>query len=47
MAIAVSKKSRRWYDFVTNVCGIIGGTFTVIGLVDALLHKVLKGKKQL
>lgn len=47
MAVLVSSKGRRWYDFVTSVCAIVGGTFTVVGLIDSVLHKVIKGGKQL
>lgn len=47
MAVLVSSKGRRWYDFVTSVCAIIGGTFTVVGIVDSFLHKILKQGKQL
>lgn len=47
MAVLVSSKGRRWYDFVTSVCAIIGGTFTVVGLIDAILYKIIKGGKQL
>ena len=36
MAVVVSSKGRRWYDFVTSVCAIVGGTFTVLGLVDGM-----------
>jgi len=46
MAVVVTSKGRRWYDFVTSVCAIIGGTFTVVGLIDTLLHK-MKGAKGL
>ena len=46
MAVVVSNKGRRWYDFITSLCAIIGGTFTVVGLIDTLLHK-LKGQKGL
>jgi len=47
MAVVVSSKGRRWYDFVTSVCAIIGGTFTVVGMIDAILYKIVKGGKQL
>ena len=47
MAVVVSSKGRRWYDFVTSVCAIVGGTFTVLGLVDGMLYKIMKGGKQL
>jgi hypothetical protein len=46
MAVVVTNKGRRWYDFITSLCAIIGGTFTVVGLLDTLLHK-LKGNKGL
>jgi len=36
-----------WYDFVTSICAIVGGTFTTVGLIDAVAHKVLKAGKQL
>jgi thiol-disulfide isomerase/thioredoxin len=39
MAVVLSNKGRRWYDFITSLCAIIGGTFTVVGLLDTLLHK--------
>ena len=47
MAVIVQNKGRRWYDFITSLCAIIGGTFTVVGIVDAVLHKIIKGSKQL
>ena len=47
MAVVVSSKGRRWYDFVTSVCAIVGGTCTVLGLVDGMLYKIMKGGKQL
>lgn len=47
MAVLISSKGRRWYDFVTSVFAIIGGTFTVVGLIDAIIYKIIKGGKQL
>ena len=47
MAVAVRTTGKRWYDFVTSICAIVGGTFTTVGLVDAVAHKVLKAGKQL
>mmetsp|Transcript_8601 Transcript_8601/g.32345 ORF Transcript_8601/g.32345 Transcript_8601/m.32345 type:complete len:463 (-) Transcript_8601:683-2071(-) len=45
MAVNVSKKGKEWYEFVTSLCAIIGGTFTILGLIDAVLVKVFKPKK--
>ena len=47
MAVVVTNKGRRWYDFITSLCAIIGGTFTVVGILDSVLHKMLKGGKAL
>jgi hypothetical protein len=40
MAVVVSETRQPTYRFLTNLCAIIGGVFTVIGLVDSLLHGV-------
>lgn len=45
MSVTVKKEGRRWYDYLTSICAIIGGTFTTLGLIDAALYKVLKPKK--
>jgi Endoplasmic reticulum vesicle transporter len=45
MAVVVEKKGRKWYDYLTSLCAIIGGTFTTLGLIDATLYKILKPKK--
>ena len=47
MAVAVRTTGKRWYDFVTSICAIVGGTVTTVGLIDAVAHKVLKAGKQL
>jgi hypothetical protein len=45
MSVIVEKEGRHWYDYLTSLCAIIGGTFTSLGLIDAMLYKVLKPKK--
>jgi hypothetical protein len=45
MSVVVQKEGRKWYDYVTSLCAIIGGTFTTLGLIDATLYKVFKPKK--
>ena len=45
MSVVVEKQSRKWYDYLTSLCAIIGGTFTTLGLIDATLYRVLKPKK--
>jgi len=45
MSVVVRKEGRKWYDYLTSLCAIIGGTFTTLGLIDATLYKVFKPKK--
>ena len=45
MSVVVQKEGRKWYDYLTSLCAIIGGTFTTLGLIDAMLYKVFKPKK--
>ena len=47
MAVVISKKSRRWYEFITSMCALIGGTFTVVGLLSSFLTVVFKAGKKL
>lgn len=46
MAVQITKEGRRWYDFITSLLSLLGGTFTVIGLVEGFLYSVLKPKKE-
>eukprot|EP01061_Rhynchopus_euleeides_P007679 TRINITY_DN16748_c0_g1_i1.p1 TRINITY_DN16748_c0_g1~~TRINITY_DN16748_c0_g1_i1.p1 ORF type:complete len:460 (+),score=189.89 TRINITY_DN16748_c0_g1_i1:149-1528(+) len=39
-AVVVRYGGKRWYDFITNLCAIVGGVFTVMGLIDRSLHGV-------
>lgn len=45
MSVVVEREGRKWYDYLTSLCAIIGGTFTTLGLIDAVLYKILKPKK--
>eukprot|EP00979_Chaetoceros_neogracilis_P014399 scaffold4595_cov267-Chaetoceros_neogracile.AAC.21 len=45
MSVVVEKNGRKWYDYLTSLSAIIGGTFTTLGLIDAVLFKVFKPKK--
>jgi Endoplasmic reticulum vesicle transporter len=44
MCVHIRTRARKWYTFVTSVMAIIGGTFTVVGVVDSILFRVLKQK---
>merc|ERR1712127_364159 len=45
MSVVVQKEGRKWYDYLTSLCAIIGGSFTTLGLIDASLYRVFKEKK--
>jgi hypothetical protein len=48
--IIVSEKLKPFYHFITSVCAIAGGVFTVAGLMDSVGYntaKVLKKKVDL
>jgi len=46
MSVSVKRKAiTSWYQFVTSLCAIIGGTFTVFQLVNSGLGVLFKAKK--
>lgn len=47
MAVVISKKGKKWYEFITSVCALIGGTFTVVGLMSSFLGVIFKAGKKL
>lgn len=45
MSVHIKKRRRKWYDFLTSVLAIVGGTFTLGGVLDNILFRVVKQKK--
>jgi hypothetical protein len=45
MCVHVKTRRKHWYSFITSAMAIVGGTFTVVGVLDALLFRLLKAKK--
>ena len=45
--ILVEETRRPWYHFLTTSCAIIGGVFTVAGIVDAILYQTGKMLKKM
>lgn len=41
-AVVIIQGGKRWYEFVTSVCAIIGGIFTVISLFDGAVYSISK-----
>jgi hypothetical protein len=48
IAVSYSTTSRHWYDYLTSCMAIVGGTFTMIGMIESTIGVVVsKGKKRL
>uniref|UniRef100_A0A7S2ELW4 Thioredoxin domain-containing protein n=1 Tax=Trieres chinensis TaxID=1514140 RepID=A0A7S2ELW4_TRICV len=45
IAVSFRKKSRRWYDYLTSLMAIVGGTFTIFGILESGVGAV-SGKKR-
>lgn len=46
MAIKLSEMRKPFYHFITNVCAIIGGLFTVLGLLDSVVFYGMNSLKK-
>lgn len=42
MQVLITENSKSFSHFITNVCAIIGGIFTVAGILDSILHNTLR-----
>ncbi|XP_057529195.1 protein disulfide isomerase-like 5-4 [Amaranthus tricolor] len=42
MQVLITENPRSFSHFITNVCAIIGGVFTVAGILDSILHNTLR-----
>eukprot|EP00897_Mesotaenium_endlicherianum_P000922 jgi/Mesen1/10830/ME000093S10345 len=47
MQVMIYETRRSFWHFITNVCAIIGGVFTVAGIVDGMLHHTLSLMKKM
>ena len=45
MAVQIKNKGKHWYEFITSMCALIGGTFTAMGLLSAVMNGLNKPKK--
>jgi len=45
MAVVISKKTMKLYEFVTHIFALVGGTFTVVGLFSGALGTLFKPKR--
>uniref|UniRef100_K3XBV9 Thioredoxin domain-containing protein n=1 Tax=Globisporangium ultimum (strain ATCC 200006 / CBS 805.95 / DAOM BR144) TaxID=431595 RepID=K3XBV9_GLOUD len=42
MSVRITEAVVPFYHFVTSACAIIGGVFTVIGIIDQLIHQTVR-----
>jgi hypothetical protein len=38
IAVTYKSNSKRWYDYLTSIMAIIGGVFTVVGMIEASIN---------
>ncbi|KAK7401908.1 hypothetical protein VNO78_13767 [Psophocarpus tetragonolobus] len=46
MQVLITENQKSFSHFITNVCAIIGGIFTVAGIMDAILHNTIRLMKK-
>lgn len=46
IAVSYRTKSRHWYDYLTSLMAIIGGTFTVVGMMESGLYSITSKKNR-
>ena len=42
IAVRYRRESRHWYDYITSLMAIVGGTFTVVGFVEAGIRRAAR-----
>eukprot|EP00887_Chlorella_sp_A99_P005644 scaffold1.g5644.t1 len=45
--IVVTERAKPLYHFLTAICAVIGGVFTVMGIIDGMVHQVNKITKKM
>ena len=46
IAVSYTWESKTWYDYITSVMAIIGGTFTVVGMLESTMATVATGRRR-
>lgn len=47
VSVAYEETKESFADFVTQLCAVVGGVFTIMGMLDAVLHASLRKLKKL
>ena len=45
MMVVISEKSTPLYHFLTNICSLIGGLFTVFSMANGVLDSIVRNFK--
>ena len=45
ISVSYRKTSRHWYDYLTSLMAIIGGMFTVVGLLEGTINKAVTRRR--
>jgi hypothetical protein len=43
----VKEESKKWYHFLTTTCAIVGGVFTIAGILDSILYSTIQLAKKI
>ena len=46
IAVSYENKYRAWYDYLTSLMAIIGGIFTVVGMLESGIHSISSKKNR-
>lgn len=46
ISVSYRTTSRHWYDYLTSLMAIVGGTFTVVGMIESSIHAVVRRKRR-
>jgi len=44
--VVVRELPKAWYKFLTTTCAVVGGVFTVAGILDSILHTGLSAVRK-
>jgi hypothetical protein len=47
LQVVVREQPRPWYKFLTTTCAVVGGVFTVAGILDGMLYAGINMRKKL
>jgi len=46
ISVTYRSSSRRWYEYVTSLFAIIGGVFTMVGIIESTIHATVSKAKR-